>query len=127
MAGGRELDHRRNTTELFVHVVADVGSDEPVLAAQQRHPAGDLGEQLCRLCSTRDEDRRVELPAPAPVVEHGEGVPGDVLLDIGQVVPLLRDRAEPRDRYVRIVVGLRLLELVGAPRSGHLGILGLHG
>ena len=125
MAGGREFDHRRDSTELFIHVVADVGGDEPVLAAQQRH-SGDLGEQLCRLGSAQDEDRRVELPAPAAVVEQGEGVRGDVLLDVGQVVPLLgivRNRA--RDFW--IVVGLRLLELVGAACSGNLGILGLHG
>ena len=69
MAGGREFDHRRDSTELFVHVVADVGSDESVLAAQQRHPAGDLGEQLRGLGSTRDEDRRHEMTTPEQAAE----------------------------------------------------------
>ena len=35
MAGGRELDHGDRSAELREHVVADVGGDESVLAAQQ--------------------------------------------------------------------------------------------
>ena len=40
--GEWDLDDRCDPAELFVHVGADAGGDEPVLGAEERHPAGDV-------------------------------------------------------------------------------------